>query len=101
MDVDAGIDDSVAMHRLIGNERTRGWEKVRYFPRWSFEIDATREFFADLEQRIVGPIAKPIQNATIEERGWRCSAIFQTVGARIHRKYNVQIFHYLSSEPFV
>lgn len=66
VNVNACVYHSVPVRWLRRDQRAHGREEVRTLPRGSLQIDTISEFFADLEQRVVRPVAKPIQHASVE-----------------------------------
>ena len=50
------------------------------------EIERVGEFHSDLVERLVGPIAEPIEYASIEERWRGRSSRGESFGRRIHRE---------------
>lgn len=101
VDVHAPVDDGIPVGGRIVDERTSGGEKVRRRPGWFVQVDTGGELFAHLEQGRVGPIAEPVEHATIEQGGGGRGTILQAVRRWVHREDDVQIAHDLLREPLV
>src|ERR1700709_1931525 len=65
------------------------------------EINSMRELHADLIKGLVGPVAEPVKNTTIEQRRRRCSTRSKAVFGRVHSEDHVEVFSDLLSEPSI
>lgn len=60
------------------------------------QVNFVGELPTHLVQGRLGPSAKPIQHASVEQRRRRCSPILEAVRRGIHGEHDVEIQHYLS-----
>ncbi|KAI6748666.1 hypothetical protein HG530_015439 [Fusarium avenaceum] len=67
----------------------------------SVQVDRMSQFMANLEECLIRPVTKPVENTTIEQSGTSCGLGREAILRRVHGKDHVQVLDDLLREPLV
>jgi hypothetical protein len=70
VDVNKGVDHSSPVHGWKLKMAIRDREGRRWGVRWQVQVKGVSEFHPNLIEGLIGPVTKPIQDASVEKR-WR------------------------------
>ncbi|GJC94168.1 hypothetical protein ColKHC_02994 [Colletotrichum higginsianum] len=101
VDVDHGVDDGLAVRGGQAEAAVRDRDGIRRLEVGAVQVHRLGEFVADLEEGLIGPVAEPVEHATVEQGGTGRGLGSETAFWRVHREHDVQVLDNLLSEPFV
>jgi len=99
MNIDKGIDDSRPMHRRHGEPSVSDGEWCWGVVCRKVKVESMRELHADLIEGLIGPVTKPVEDATIEQGRRGGSSWSQPILRGIHRENDMEILGNLLGEP--
>lgn len=101
VDMDQAVDDSRAMSGRHGQVAVGDWEHCGRIVCLKVQVKSVGKLQSNLEERLIGPVAEPIEYATIEECRRSGCPRGQTILGRVHREYDVEVLRDLLREPAI